>query len=194
KKLPEDDDSFIKNFEKYNTFEDFKADVRKSLEEKAEQMSKVNLQNSITDKLIKENNFEVPESMVERQIYFMMVDIQKRMMSAGIDENSAMDFSLKMRDKYKDDAEKTVKSFLLLKNIGKKESLVVEDSDLVKYIQELANQSGRDYESMEKMYDSEEKKDYLRVELLQKKVFDFIEQNANIKVVEKTGMNAEAKQ
>lgn len=194
KKLPEDDDSFIKNFEKYNTFEDFKADVLKSLEEKAEQMSKVNLQNSITDKLIKENNFEVPESMVERQIYFMMVELQKRMMSAGIDENSAMDFSLKMRDKYKDDAEKTVKAFLLLKNIGKKESLAVEDSDLEKYIQELANQSGRDYESMEKMYDSEEKKDYLRVELLQKKVFDFIEQNANIKVVEKTGMNAEAKQ
>lgn len=194
KKLPENDDSFIKNFEKYKTFEDFKADVRKSLEEKAEQISKVNLQNSITDQLIKDNNFEVPESMVERQIYYMMADIQKRMMSAGIDENSAMDFSMKMHDKYKDDAEKTVKAFLLLKNIGKKEALVVEDVDLEKYIQELAVQNGRDYESMRKMYDSEEKKDYLRVELLQKKVFDFIEQNANIKVVEKTGMNAEAKQ
>ena len=47
---------------------------------------------------------------------------------------------------------------------------------------------------MKKMYESEEKKDYLRIELIQKKVFDFIEQNANIKVVEKTGMNAEAKQ
>jgi len=194
KRLPEDDDSFIKNFERYNTFDDFKADVRKSLEEKAEQMSKVNLQNSITDKLIKENDFEVPESMVERQIFFMMAEMQKRMMSAGIDENSAIDFSLKMHDKYKGDAEKTVKAFLLLKKIGTKESLTVEDSDLDQYIQEMAAQNGHDYDSMKKMYESEEKKDYLRIELIQKKVFDFIEQNANIKVVEKTGMNAEAKQ
>jgi len=194
KRLPEDDDSFIKNFERYNTFDDFKADVRKSLEEKAEQMSKVNLQNSITDKLMKENDFEVPESMVERQIFFMMAEMQKRMMSAGIDENSAIDFSLKMHDKYKGDAEKTVKAFLLLKKIGTKESLTVEDSDLDQYIQEMAAQNGHDYDSMKKMYESEEKKDYLRIELIQKKVFDFIEQNANIKVVEKTGMNAEAKQ
>ena len=194
KRLPENDDSFIKNFERYNTFEDFKADVRKSLEEKAEQMSKVNLQNSITDQLIKENDFEVPESMVERQIFFMMTETQKRMMSAGIDENSAIDFSLKMHDKYKDDAEKTVKAFLLLKKIGTKESLAVEDSDLDQYIQEMAAQNGHDYDSMKKMYEPEEKKDYLRIELIQKKVFDFIEQNANIKVVEKTGMNAEAKQ
>ena len=194
KRLPENDDSFIKNFERYNTFEDFKADVRKSLEEKAEQMSKVNLQNSITDQLIKENDFEVPESMVERQIFFMMTETQKRMMSAGIDENSAIDFSLKMHDKYKGDAEKTVKAFLLLKKIGVKESLVVEDSDLDQYIQELAAQNGRDDDAMKKMFETEEKKDYLRIELIQKKVFDFIEQNANIKVVEKTGMNAEAKQ
>ena len=193
KKLPENDDTFVKNFEKYNSFDDFKTDVRKSLEEKAQQMSKVNLQNSITDKLIKENNFDVPSSLVERQIYFMMMDTQKRMMSAGIDENSAMDFSFKMKDKYKGDAEKIVKSFMLLKKIAQKESFVIADGDLEKYIQELALQNGRDEESFKKMYEEEEKKDYLRTELIHKKVFDFIEQNANIKVVEKNGLNAEVR-
>ena len=63
KKLPEIDESFIKNFEKYNSFEDFKTDVRKSLEEKAQQMAEINLQNRITEKLIKENDFEVPPSL-----------------------------------------------------------------------------------------------------------------------------------
>ena len=43
------------------------------------------------------------------------------------------------------------------------------------------------------MYDGEERKDSLKMELIQKKVFDFIEKNANIKVVEKTGINLEAR-
>jgi len=43
------------------------------------------------------------------------------------------------------------------------------------------------------MYESEEKKDGLKMEVIQKRVFDFIEHNANIKTVEKKGMNAEVK-
>jgi trigger factor len=168
--------------------------VRKSLEEKAQRMVEINLQNSITERLIKENEFDVPSALVDRQIYYMTADTQKKMMSAGIDENSAMDFSFKMRDKYKNDAEKIVKSFLLLKKIAEKESFVADESDMEKYFQELVLQSGRDYESLIKMYDSDERKDSLKMELIQKKVFDFIERNANINIVEKSSMNVEDKQ
>ena len=193
KKLPETDESFIKNFEKYNSLTDFKDDVRKSLEEKSQNQAKINLQNKITEILIKENDFEVPTALLERQIYYMMADMQRRMTSAGMDEKSAMDYSLTMHDKFKDGAAKIVKSFLLLKKIAEKESFVADESDVDKYIQDLAVQTGRDYELLKKMYESEERKDGLKMELIQKKVFDFIEHNANIKTVEKIGMNAEVK-
>jgi trigger factor len=193
KKLPENDENLIKNFERYNTFEDFKNDVRTSLEEKNQQTDKVDFQNSITEKLIKDNDFEVPPSLVERQIYYMMADTQRRMISGGIDEEQAMEFSLKMHDKFKDDAEKIVKSFLLLKKIAQKESLTVEEPDIEKYLQDLAVQHKRDYESLKKMYEEEERKDNLKMEIMQKKVFDFIEQNANIKIVEKKDAGLEVK-
>jgi len=193
KKLPENDDNLIKNFEKYESFEDFKNDVRKTLEEKAREMDKVKLQNKITDILVSKNEFEVPSALVERQVYYMMMETQQKMLSTGIDENTAMDFTLKMKDKYKPDAEKIVKSFLVLKKIAEKESIAATDGDLENYLQELAQHSGRDYESFQKMYNIEERKDSLMMELVQKKVFDFIEQNANIKVVEKVGLNTEAK-
>jgi trigger factor len=82
---------------------------------------------------------------------------------------------------------------LLLKKIAEKESFIVEETDIEKYIQELAVQHGRDYEVLRKVYDSEERKDNLKIELMQKKVFDFIEKNANIKVVEKNGVDVEVK-
>ncbi len=106
---------------------------------------------------------------------------------------NATEFSFKMHDKFKNDALKIVKSFLLLKKIAEKESFIVEKNDIEKYIKDLAAQHGRDYESLKKTYDSEERKDSLKMELMQKKVFDFIEQNANIKVVEKNGMDVEVK-
>jgi trigger factor len=190
KKLPEIDENFIKNFDRYNSIEDLKTDVRKTLEEKFQRLAETNLQNSITEALIKENDFEVPPSLLERQIYYMMADTQKRMTSAGMDEKNAMELSFKMHDKFKDDA---VKSFLLLKKIAAKESLIVEENDIEKYIQELVVQYGRDYESLKTMYDNEERKDGLKMELMQKKVFDFIEKNANIKVVEKNGVDVEVK-
>ena len=193
KKLPEIDENFIKNFDRYNSIEDLKTDVRKTLEEKFQGLAETNLQNNITEVLIKENDFEVPPSLLERQIYYMMADTQKRMISAGMDEKNAMELSFKMHDKFKDDAVKIVKSFLLLKKIAKKESFIVEENDIEKYIQELAAQYGRDYESFRTMYDNEERKDSLKMELMQKKVFDFIEQNANIKVVEKNGVDVEVK-
>ncbi|MCK7513407.1 MAG: trigger factor [Desulfobacterales bacterium] len=169
KKLPEIDENFIKNFDRYNSIEDLKTDVRKSLEEKAQRLAETNLQNSITEAFIKENDFEVPPSLVERQIYYMMADTQKRMTSAGMDEKNAMELSFKMHDKFKDDAVKMVKSFLLLKKIAEKESLIVEENDIEKYIQDLAVQYGRDYESLKKMYDNEERQDNLKMELIAKK-------------------------
>jgi len=58
--------------------EDLKNDVRKTLEEKFHRQAEINLQNRITEILIKENDFEVPSSLVERQIYYMMTDTQKK--------------------------------------------------------------------------------------------------------------------
>ncbi len=80
-----------------------------------------------------------------------------------------------------------------MKKIAQKESIVVEDNDVQKHIEEFATRYGKDYELLRKAYENEEKKENLKVELVQKKVFDFIEQHANIKTIEKSGMNPEAK-
>ena len=193
KKLPEIDENFIKNFDKYNSLDDLKNDVRKALEQDCQRLTETNLQNKIIEIILKENAFEVPPSLIEKQIFYMMADTQKRMTSAGMDENSAMELSFKMHDKFKEEAEKVVKSFLLLKKIAQKEAIQVEETDLDQHIRELATKHGRDYEQIRKAFEQEERKDNLKTELIQKKVFDFIEQKANIKVVEKIGMAVEGK-
>ena len=193
KKLPEIDENFIKNFDKYNSLDELNNDVRKALEQDCQRLTETNLQNKIMEIILKENDFEVPPSLIEKQIFYMMADTQKRMTSAGMDEKNAMELSFKMHDKFKEEAEKIVKSFFLIKKIAQKEAIGVEEVDLDQHIRELAAKHGRDYEQIRNAFEKEERKDNLRTELIQKKVFDFIEQKANIKVVEKIGIAVEGK-
>jgi trigger factor len=190
-KLPEIDENFIKNFDKYNTLEDLKNDVRKSMEEQCKRQSDSQLQDKITEGVLKANEFEAPSSLVERQIFYMISDTQKRMRSAGMDEKNAMELSFRMHDQFKQDAEKTVRSFLLLKKIAEKEAITVSDDDIDNYINELAEIHHTDYEVVKSAYADEERMNSLKTEIIQKKVFDFIEREANIKVVEQIGMERE---
>jgi trigger factor len=192
--LPQMDEAFIKNFDRYNSLEDLKKEVLTSLEEESKKMSETNLHNNIMQILLKENDFEVPPSLVEKQIYYMMADTHKRMTSAGMDEKNAMELSFKMHDKFKDEAAKIVKSFIILKKIAEKESFLVEEAEIDKHIQDLAVKHGKDYQLLKEAYEKEERKDTIKAGLLEKKVFDFIEQHANIKAVEKIGMNLEVKE
>jgi len=102
KKLPEIDDNFIKNFERYESLEALRADLQKNLEEEKKQKITTDFERSISEKLLAENDFEVPESFVERQIYYMMSDVQRRMTSGGMDPKRAADFAFKMHDQFHD--------------------------------------------------------------------------------------------
>jgi len=191
-KLPEIDDNFIKNFDKYETLDDLKNDVRKSLEEQCTRADDAKFHETLIEELLKINSFEAPPSLVERQVFYMMSDTQRRMTAAGMDQKNAMELSFRMHDQLKPEAEKSVRSFLLIKKIAEKENISVSDADIEQHLRELAEMHGRDYEAIKAAFDDEERRNGLQTDLLQKKIFDFIESKANIKVVEKIGMETEA--
>lgn len=190
--LPEIDENFIKNFDKYSSLEDLKNDVQKSMAEQCRRQSESKFKDTITQALLQANVFEAPPSLVERQIFYMMTDTQKRMRTAGMDEKSSMELCFSMHDQFKNNAEQTVKSFLILKKIAEKESITVSDEDIDNHIKELAEIHHTEYEVVKNAYDNEERMSSLQSDLIQKKVFDFIEHQANIKAVEKIGMTEEA--
>jgi len=68
KVLPALDDQFIKNFERYESLEALRADLRKSLEEEKSVRARDALRKAVNDRLLEANPFEVPEAFIERQI------------------------------------------------------------------------------------------------------------------------------
>jgi trigger factor len=182
KTLPEIDDNFIKNFDKYESLAALKADVRKSLEEEKRRKIAGEFERSIGDKLLANNDFDIPESYVERQVFFMMSDMQRRMASNGMDPKNAAEFAFKLRDRFREDAVRIVKTSLLIKNIAKKEGITVQDDEVDDQIREIASQKAQDYESFKKTLTKDGLIDNVRNEVLNGKTYEFLSSKATITV------------
>jgi trigger factor len=183
KKIPEIDEQFIKNFEKYESLEALRDDVRKNLEEEKKRKIAVAFERQISDRLLEKNAFEVPESFVERQIYYMMSDTQRRMVSGGMDPKKAAEFSFKLHDQFREEAAKIVKTVLLLKGIAGKEGLTAGDDEVENQIREIAAQRAQDYETLKKSLDKDDLIDNIRSEILNRKTYEFLEAKAKVTTI-----------
>jgi trigger factor len=181
-KLPPLDSSFIENFDTFGSIEELKEDIRQKLTEQNKARSQNDLRNLTVTELLKVNEFEVPECYVEREYQYMMADTKRRMAMEGLDKDAAAGLQAKFQDQYRQGAIRMVKVASLLDSIARKEAITVEDSELQARIEEMAVQS-RNYDSTKEYLEKEEIKVKLSREILDGKVFKFIEDHAQIKVV-----------
>ena len=183
KKLPELDEKFVQNFDKYETLDDLKKDIRKTLEEENIARSNSVFKNLIIDKLLEINKFEVPQSFVNRQVSFMLADMQRRMAMRGIKRQDTSELYNKFHDLYKNEALKVVMTILLVKSIAEKESIEVSDNELEEKIKEIAAQRSQSYDSLKKSLVDGNMIEDIKSEILNAKVFGFIENKSKVKVI-----------
>ena len=187
KKLPEINEEFVKNFERYEKLSDLREEIRKNLEVENKARIGANLGKLIVDKLLgnQDNEFDVPPSFVERQIFQMMAETQHRLLSRGMDKKAATEMTVKMHDAYRDDARKIVRTALMIKNIARKENITVSDEELQEQIRLIAESRGQTPEAVKEALEKDDMLDHVANEVLHNKVFDFIEAKAKITMVKK---------
>ena len=183
--LPELNEEFVKNFEKYESLEDLKKDIKKSLGEEGEARIKADLRDAMIDKLLENNEFEVPSVWVEKQVYSMMLDARQRMAQNGMPDDKASEISYNLHDGFKDPATRIVKASFIFNEIAKKESIEVTGKDVEDRLNILAQKYGQDYESVKKAYEANNMEDHLKDELLEQKAMDLVEEKANVTLVKK---------
>ncbi|MBN2254500.1 MAG: trigger factor [Deltaproteobacteria bacterium] len=186
KKVPELDEAFVKNLQAYETLDELKEEVRKSLEEEYKERTKTGLRNDLVSKMIEKNDIDVPPSFVERQIYYMVMDAERRMIGNGMPRERAAQISSNLHERFRDDAERMVRTSLLLGKIAEKESIAVSDEEVNERIRETAQQYGQNYETVRAAYEKNNVIERIKDEILEQKTLDFLEEHATIKIVTRT--------
>jgi len=178
--LPEPDDDFAKDLGKFETLEALREEVRKDLQRVYEEQAVNGMRDQIIDELIEKHSFEVPQSMVETQIDNIVDASLLRFVRAGLSRERLRTAAEPYREKARPDAERAVRSGLILGTIGNQEGLEISVEEMQEGIDKRAGVLDMAPEEYKKALEAGDRLDAFVISLLEEKVFKFIEANAEI--------------
>lgn len=189
KELPAADDEFAKDVSEYDTLEEFKASIRKNMEESAEKQAELEVENTLVDQLVATLEGEIPPVMIETRIDEMVRDFDYRLSQQGLRLADYLKYiggdEAKFREGFKEQAEKQVKMRLALEAVAKAENIEASEEDFENEVKRIADTYKMEVEKVRSIIPVAEVKKDLAVN----KAIDFIKSKAEItaKKAEKKG-------
>lgn len=180
KRLPELDDEFAKDMGNYETLNDLKERIRVDLNRNQEERQKQQLRLAIRNELLKRNHFDVPPSMVRARYNYInaLHDMELRRYGSTLEEAAKSDEGLLAKNEQT--AEEEVRLSLILEEISNKENIKIDEQDYNAYIARLAQQAGYDPAQYARRIESQGIQSYYERETLEEKVFDFLQDMADL--------------
>lgn len=140
KELPELDDEFARDLGDYQTLDELKEAVRKSIFSEKQYTAQQAAKEEIIDKLVDSSEFPIPEAYVDRQIEHQVRIQLRELAGQGVDPNNLKLDWAKVKEKQKDKAVRSVKASLLLEKISEKEGISATKDEVDREIQRIARQ------------------------------------------------------
>lgn len=152
KELPELDDEFAKDVSEFDTLEAYRKDIREKLEADAKKHEEEFFENAVIEKVVENAAVDVPPPMTEREMDRMLREFQMRLMYQGLRFEDFLQYTGQtaevMREQYREQAERRVKTDLVLTAIEKAEDIQPTEEDVDQEIQKYAEQSKKTLEEM----------------------------------------------
>lgn len=191
KELPELDDEFASEVSEFETLEEYKADIRKNMEEARKEEAKRAAENQLVEKAVENAQMIIPGPMVDMEAAQVAQNFQMRMESQGINMEQYFQFTGMTPEKFMEDAktsaEKNIRSRLVLEAIAAAENLEASEEDLDKEIHKMAESYQMEYDSLNKMI-SDAERESMKKDVLISKAADFLYENG--KAVDKPAEEA----
>ena len=181
KQLPDLDDEFASEVSEFDTLAEYKADVKKNLEEKKQADAKNAKEDAVIKAIIEDAKMDIPEAMVETQKRQMLEEFAQRIQSQGLNFSQYMQFTgmtaEKMMEQVAPQAMDRIQSRLVLEAVAKAEGLTATDEDFDKKVAELAESYKMEKDKVVEMIGEEGKKQMLE-DIAVSKAVDFVTENA----------------
>ena len=178
--LPALDDEFAKDVSEFDTFDEYKADVKAKLTEKNEKDAELAVDDQLYEAVLGLLEAEIPEVMYTAETENFVRDYDNRLRMQGLDLNSFFKYTGQtlddLRKQMRPQAEKQVKMRLALETIAKIENLSATDAEIDEEYQRIADSYGMEADKVKELIAKED----LNADLAVKKAFDVVKANAVI--------------
>ena len=181
--LPELNDEFACEVSDFDTLDEYKADIRKKLQEKKEQDAKVENENNVIEKVVENAQMELPQPMVDTQAREMVENYARRLQSQGLNINDYMKYTgmtpEKLMEQMRPEAEKRIKTRLVLEKVVEVENVEVSDEKLDEQINEIAASYKLEGAKLKEMM-GEREKEQIREDLKVQAAIDLLVEQAKL--------------
>jgi len=179
KELPEINDEFAKQASDKENMSDLRSDLEKRLKEDNDKKHAKNRQNSLLEALVKELEVELPKSLIDQEVRIIVEQTAQNFAQQGIDVKSMFTPELvkSLMESSKSEAEKKLRQKLALNALAKLEKIEVPQKEINSKIKEVEAEIKL---SKEKNIDADRLKEAIADDLLQEKLFIWLEENNTV--------------
>ena len=175
KHLPELNDDFAKELGEFTGLDQVRQQIRESLEHERKHSAEREAKDKLVAELVKRNDFEVPEALVDRQIDLRIERGLRALAAQGMkmEDMKKMDLP-RMRAGQHEQAVQDVKSSLLLERIADLEKIEVGEDEVNRELEALARQSKQTPEAVRARLTQDGGLDRIRNRIRSEKTLDFL--------------------
>ena len=179
--LPELDDDFAKDVSEFDTFDEYRNDVKAKIQKRHDSASEAKVDEAIINALVEKLEAEIPEAMFVAETENLVRDYDNSLRQSGLDLNMYFKYTgltlETLREQLRPQAEKQVKARLALETVAELENIETTDEELNEEFASLASNYGMDVEKIKELVAVEMVKADIRV----RKAMAILKDNAVIK-------------
>jgi trigger factor len=175
KNLPELNDDFAKELGEFSDLDQVRKQIRENILAERKQTSEREAKDKLVTELVKRNEFELPEALIDRQIDLRLERGLRALAAQGmkVEDMKKMDLP-RLRAGQREQAMQDVKSSLLLDRIAELEGISASEDDLNREVESVARQTKQTSESVRARLTREGGLDRIRNRIRNEKTLDFL--------------------
>jgi trigger factor len=175
KSLPELTDEFAKQLGEFQTLDDVRRRIREQLESERKRQAERESKKKLVEELIRRNEFEVPEALIENQIDARIERGLRALAAKGLTAEQMKKMDLRsMRIGQREEAIQEVKTAVLLERVADEESINVSDEELGREVESLAEQTQQTVEAVRARLTRDGGLDRIRIRIRNEKTLEFL--------------------
>ncbi len=175
KSLPEVNDDFAKELGEFTSVDQVRKQIRDNMEAERKHTAEREAKDKLVAELVKRNDFEVPESLVDRQIDLRLERGLRALAAQGMkmEDMKKMDLP-RLRAGQRDQSVQDVKSSLLLERIAELEKIDASEDEVNHELESLAQQTKQTSEAVRARLTQDGGLDRIRNRIRSEKTLDFL--------------------
>ena len=177
KELPEINDEFIKDSTGAESVDAYKKETRERLEKQNKDRADREIEDEIVKKISENATVEIPDALIENQIDRMVRETEYRLSYQGLKLDDYLKYIGQSKEQfragYKEQAEKQVKSQLVIQKIIEVEKIEATDAEVDERLKEMAEKQGKKVPDLKGNMNARQL-DYIKDEIIVKKLFDLL--------------------